>query len=257
MAADSSEEVIPQGSGSSRTQPEPPVPEITPASQLGITALSNSARNRALWREIAVVLAVGVIPNLVAAIAVLYHPVAPSPYWLDALQLAVLSGCTIVVVVYLIGQSGEGRERFGLGSPEAWDLVFWVFLLMAAEAIGRFVVAIPWPDWSWHQQLFPRPREMAQYPMMVTKYAFATFSEELVRVYLIVRLSQLLSSRVEGLIIATILFASYHLYAGLPGVVNAFLFGLAFGIAFLCIGRIWSLAFAHALYDMRLELMVV
>lgn len=42
------------------------------------------------------------------------------------------------------------------------------------------------------------------------------------------------------------LFASYHLYQGLPGVVWAFAVGLVFGTVFRATGRLGPLVVAHA-----------
>ena len=53
------------------------------------------------------------------------------------------------------------------------------------------------------------------------------------RAYLITRFEQLLKSQWKAVILASFLFASYHLYQGIGGGFNALLFGLAYSIAFV------------------------
>ena len=95
----------------------------------------------------------------------------------------------------------------------------------------------------------------ADYPWLIFKYLIAAFAEELVtRGYLITRLNDLFRSRGKAVLFAAILFSSIHLYQGFAGMVDTFVFGLAYGIAFLVCGRIWPLALGHALSNMRIEL---
>lgn len=44
-------------------------------------------------------------------------------------------------------------------------------------------------------------------------------------------------------------FASYHLYQGLPGLLGAFLFGAVWGLVYLWTGRLWIAIVAHAVYN--------
>jgi membrane protease YdiL (CAAX protease family) len=102
------------------------------------------------------------------------------------------------------------------------------------------------------------PRGPGDHVMMVVQYALSAFAEELVtRAYLITRLKALLGSRGEAVLVAALLFASYHAYQGLSGAVDALAFGLAYGVAFLALGRVWPLVVGHALFNIRLELLLV
>ena len=222
-------------------------------------ACASPLSRRELWLEVCAVLAVGVIPNLVGAIASLNQPPGtPQAYWLDTFQLTITSACTIFVTVYLIHRSGEPQSRFGLGPLSGWDVPLTLLLLILTESIWnamasaivhmRFVEETP--------AFFAHPKSLAEYAMMVLKYLVAAFAEEIVtRGYLIARLKVLLRSPSQAVLVAALLFASYHSYQGVIGTAYAFAFGLAFGVAFLLIGRVWPLAFAHALYDMRIDLM--
>jgi membrane protease YdiL (CAAX protease family) len=213
------------------------------------------ADHRALWWEVAVVLAVGVIPNLMGAISFVFQPTPPLPYWLDTLHFAILSGCTILVVMYLIGRSGDGWERFGVVRPRWWDAAIALVLMLVCESIWRIIEGFPWPELATSHVAFPQAQGLADHIMMVAKHGLSAFAEEIVRVYLITRLAVLFRSRGEAVLVSAILFASYHLYQGLPGLANALLIGIAFGIVFLLLRRVWPLALGHALYNIWLELL--
>jgi membrane protease YdiL (CAAX protease family) len=90
---------------------------------------------------------------------------------------------------------------------------------------------------------------------MLLKESANGFTEELVtRAYLITRLEVLLRSRMAAVFLSATAFASYHAYQGPAGLVGAFLFGLAFGLAYLGVRRVWPLALGHALFDIHIEL---
>ena len=90
----------------------------------------------------------------------------------------------------------------------------------------------------------------------MVKYSLSAFAEEVVtRAYLITRLAVLLRSRGEAVLVAAIVFASYHAYQGAFGTAHAFVFGIVYGVAFLATGRLWPLVIGHALYNIRLELL--
>jgi membrane protease YdiL (CAAX protease family) len=221
--------------------PAPPTPEPAGPSR------------RAGWAELAAVLAVGVVPGLVGSVTGYHSPSAPLPYWLDTLQLTVLSGCTIFVTLYLIGRSGDGYAKFGSPGRPFRTPYLGVGLMLVAGWAWRLAAGLPDDGWV---NPFPQPRGWADHVMMAVKLGAAGFAEELVyRAYLVTRLADLLRSRGEAVLVSSLLFAVSHVYQGLPGVGNSFLFGLAYGAVFLALGRVWPLAFGHALYNMRLELM--
>lgn len=217
-----------------------------------------SLNRRAIGLEVGAVLAVGVIPNLIAAITSLQHPPGPPlPYWLDSLQLTILSGCTIFVTLYLIHRSQEPWRQFGITRLTGWDAPLALILLFVAEWIW-IVLADVLPRWSHSNPdrvFFPHPHGFGEHAMMVLKYLVAASAEEIVtRAYLITRLKVLLRSPSQAVLFAAIAFASYHAYQGVVGVAYTFALGLAYGVAFLLIGRVWPLAFAHALIDMRIDM---
>jgi membrane protease YdiL (CAAX protease family) len=90
---------------------------------------------------------------------------------------------------------------------------------------------------------------------MVVKFLVAAYAEELVtRAYLITRLTGLLGSPTKAVVLAAATFASYHVYQGVGGLVDLFVFGLAFGVAYLLFGRVWPLVVGHALANVMVDL---
>jgi membrane protease YdiL (CAAX protease family) len=237
------------------TAPEPVLvaaPADRPIEQVVGPAVPRMTR-RALWAEVGVVLAVEVIPRIVNPIGQ-PPPTAPPPYWSDTLYLTVISACTTFVVVYLIARSGEPWARFGLDRPRAWDFPLGLGMVLVSEAVflldyrlGFFADA---PD----RYQFPRPAGPADLVMGVVKYGAAGFMEELVfRAYLITRLTTLLRTRGWALVVAALLFGVVHGYQGAAGVMSSFLFGLAYGAAYLGVRRVWPLAIGHALTNLILD----
>ncbi|MDB5310724.1 MAG: putative conserved integral rane protein [Gemmataceae bacterium] len=212
----------------------------------------------ALWGEVAAVLAVGVVPNLAAAVASACSPTPPPPYWVDAVQLTALSGCQIFVTLYLIHRSGEGWGRFGIARPRGSDLVLGLVLTTMAGLLWAALPDFPSGGSKPGGYPFPLPRYPADFALLVVKYGTATFAEELVtRAYLVTRLEVLLRSRTEAVLVAAVLFASYHIYQGAEAVVYALAFGVMYGAVFLVLRRVWPLAVGHALYDIQIELLAV
>ncbi|CAN5327794.1 hypothetical protein BH10PLA2_BH10PLA2_04750 [soil metagenome] len=204
------------------------------------------------WLELGAVLAVGVIPNLSAAL--LAEPFSPNtlpPFWRGCLISIVASMCTIYVVLYLISRSGESWERFGLSTPRKLDVVIGlVMLLVGVELWQIYPVFRSLDEGPSKLQWFTYARRV-DLPLAGLTFLFAAFSEELVtRAYLITRLEELLKSRGLALLIAALLFASYHIYQGYNAVGSTFAFGLLYGGAFLFVRRVWPLALGHALLNL-------
>ena len=207
-----------------------------------------------IWGEVSAVLAVAFVPSLVFAVDPLPPP--PPPYWFDALSLTVRHGCTVFVTLYLIHRSGEPWERFGLTRPRLWDVLLGVGFFFVAEALWLFCCSrLPWDGGPSPGDLFPRPRRPEDYALMVLKFGANGFAEELVyRAYLITRLELLLRSRGAAVLLSGALFGAYHGYQGAAGVADTMAFGVAYGVAFLLLRRVWPLAVGHALFNIRIDL---
>jgi membrane protease YdiL (CAAX protease family) len=204
------------------------------------------------WGEVAAVLAVGVVPYL---FALLPGPrqVAPPPYWADAIQLSGTSACIAFVTLYLIRRSGEPWGRFGLDRPAGTDVLLGIGMLIVAELVWILESRLGLPSSNYP---FIGPRGSTELALMLVAHAANGFTEELVtRAYLITRLEALLRSRGWAVVLAAAAFASYHAYQGPAGLVGNFLFGLAYGVAYLSIRRVWPLAVGHALFNIHLDLL--
>jgi membrane protease YdiL (CAAX protease family) len=261
-------DVCPQCGWSYRPDPDaPPDPDLDPDSPSAPDNEPESAlefppspgppvlSRRAVWAEVGAVLAVSVIPFLFGALSITVYPAPSAPYWLDAVNRTGLVGCTIFVTLYLIYRSGEPWRYFGLTRPRLSDLLLGFALLVVAEALWVFCISRIPTDGAAHADLLPRPRLPGDYLLMVLMYAVVGFAEELVcRAYLITRFEQLLRSRVWAVLLTAALFAAYHAYQGGVGVSYTAAFGVAYGVAFLAMRRIWPLAIGHALYNIRVEL---
>jgi membrane protease YdiL (CAAX protease family) len=210
---------------------------------------------RALWGEIIAVLAVGIVPSLVSAV---YMPASAVslPFWVDALDLTVLSACKAFVTLYLIYRSGEPWARFGLGRPKRWDPLLGVGMFLLAEGLWLFFCSqIRWGSAPEEPNPFPRPKVPEDYLMMVFEFGASGFAEELIaRAYLVTRLEQALRSRIAAVLLSAALFASYHCYQGASGVASMLAFGILYAVAFVFIRRVWPLAIGHALCNIWLNL---
>ena len=210
--------------------------------------------NRHLWWEVLAVLAVGVIPNLAGSLVIFqeYADALSTRYWIQAVQRILYSGCAIYVTLYLIARSGEPFRAFGVARPRLLDVLIAAVLVCVTVLLSELYLLLPVPIHEiWHQL----PKTQIDTVLMVAMYIVAAYSEELImRGYLITRLTTLFRSRTEAVLIAAILFAAYHSYQGLFGVISTLAFGILYGVAFLLTGRVWPLALAHALVNIRLAL---
>ena len=222
------------------------VPADEPRSDPVADPISSTGR----WWEVAAVMAVGVVPNLLNAVVSFIRPsVFPVEHWVDSLELSVMSGCTIFVTLYLIHRSGEPFSRFGITRPHVSDLFFGALFLMAGQILWMFVSDL-FSGLRIIEYYFQRPVGAVDHVMMVLKFSISAFAEELVtRTYLITRLETLLRSRTKAVLLAAVVFSSYHLYQGVLGVIDTFLFGVMYGAAYLALRRIWPLVLGHMLYN--------
>ncbi len=214
----------------------------------------NPSTTHSPWWELFAVLAIGVIPNLMGAISTIYHPIPVAPYWLDSLQLVVLTGCSSFAVLYLMWRSELTWKQFGIVRPNGWDFVLGIALFVVSVALMRQLPASLYDADRAFSDSFPIPQGPVESLMSCIKYTFAGFSEELItRCYLIARLSLLLRSKATAILVAAILFSSYHVSQDLVGVIFTLLFGCLYGIIFVFYRRIWPLVLGHALYNIRLD----
>jgi membrane protease YdiL (CAAX protease family) len=211
---------------------------------------------RALWAEVAAVLAVGVLPDLSGAIVLAVNPpVAPSPYWLSSVDLCIRNACISFVVLYLIQRSNERWATFGIVRPGFGDVVLGLALFLLGIVLWWTIEPLLPGDFGFRETVRSYPRLPVDYFLMVVTHAATGFSEELVvRAYLITRLERLLESRFQAVVLAAIAFASYHLYYG-PGPTLIFIAikAVVFGALYLLIRRVWPFAIAHMAFNIYVE----
>jgi membrane protease YdiL (CAAX protease family) len=240
--------------GWSYAEGDEPPPDLAPESEEqsdeSAVPRPQSPSRSALWWEVGAVLAVGVIPHLYNAVVDVGRSRVPPPFWYDAATLIVTSACSCYVVLYLMHRSGEPWSAFGLPRPKAVDVATGFGLMLASVALAYALYSLARPRFESKDDYFPRPQAAWEYGLLVVMYGFSAFSEELVcRAYLVTRLEQLRGSATQAVLIAGVIFASYHVYQGTIGFVNALFFGLLFGAIFVVTRRLWPLAVAHALVD--------
>lgn len=230
--------------------PAKPEPSVEPAVAMAGPTMSR----RALWAEVAVVLAVEVIPRVVVPLTQPSPPAPPLLYGADTASLTITSACTVFVVLYLITRSGEPWNRFGVDRPGGWDIPLGIGMLFVSFAVSLFYFRLGFFTDDPETYLFPHPAGLAGLAMGVVKFGAAGFMEELVfRAYLITRLETLFRSSWRALVVAALLFALVHGYQGPAGVWYTFLFGLAYGGVYLAARRVWPLAIGHALTNLVLD----
>lgn len=208
---------------------------------------------RSLRAEVLVVLAVAVVPYLMAAFLLAVDGTSGRSSSLAEDVLGVLGKSigNIALVAYLIRRSGLPVARFGLQSleprsdgPIALMLVVvpW-FLTIAILSAFPPRAADPWSTFV----ASPSP---LNYALILVGSCFNGLSEELVmRAYLITRLEQLLGSTARAVAASTALFAAYHLYAGFAGLTFGVVFGLVAALLFVRFRRLIPLVAAHIFMD--------
>ena len=126
------------------------------------------------------------------------------------------------------------------------DGVLALLPFFAAVFAWRVSSALPLPA---DETAFPAvsPAGRAEWALLVVRSVVGAYAVELVtRAYLVTRLTTVFRSRGGAVVAAAACFAAYHLHLGLEGVIEAFVRGLAFGVAYLLLPRVWPLAFGHA-----------
>jgi membrane protease YdiL (CAAX protease family) len=206
--------------------------------------------------DVGVVLAVAVIPDLCSAMRP-YQPddrsfVADHTFYIvRALQVS-------APTLYLMFRCGEPWRNFGICRPNwltdlavgvgVWlaNLVAWEFVCNAfAGPIARLYDDAAINDWR------PAASTVSRQVLFWASCLANGFAEELVmRAYLIPRFERLLRSTWLSVLLTTVLFAGYHAYQGMIGVVFAAVVGLVFGCAFCMLRRLWPIAVAHAIADL-------
>jgi len=221
--------------------------------------LAVTTSDRAIWLELAAVVAIGILPWLSNALLIVVSgPPRELPYWLDATYMLLRDASVCFAVLYLIGRTGEPWKSFGLVRPRPIDLWLGLLLLGLSQVVWIRLARMLPVDTETIRLLFPLPRTPLDYVLMLFKSAAIGFTEELVsRAYLITRLNRLTKSPAAAVLLSAMLFASYHVYYGLgAALADIVILGLVFGVIYLLVRRIWPVAIAHMLVILLHDLQI-
>jgi len=172
----------------------------------------------------------------------------------DTVRRLVLSLPPIALALYLIQRSREPWGRFGLRRPHPIAdpvLTIAAMLVDGALWIGLGIIIGVFIGVGEPTETTPLPDTAAGIALAFAAVGAGAFMEELVfRGYLIPRLEQTTGSSPAAVLLSTVIFAGYHAYQGVSGVIYVFAFGVAYGIVFCATRRVWPLAIGHAVFNM-------
>ena len=176
---------------------------------------------------------------------------------LDQTWLVVRGIAVSVPVLYLMLRSGKGWAYYGFKQPRFLDVwggaLLYVAYVVLVYVFWAVALAIVGPavneDAEYLSDAFPEETLTAATTFLIIAGSVATgFAEELAaRAYLIPRLTEWLGSRVGAVVLAAVVFASFHIYQGVWSTTVIFGFALLYGTLFVLIRRIWPFVLGHAL----------
>jgi membrane protease YdiL (CAAX protease family) len=177
----------------------------------------------------------------------------------------VMPPLSAIFVLVWVGLSRTPWREIGYVRPRSWlggalvGILFGACFKLAMKAVVMPLLGAPETNPAYH---FLVGNDAALPRMILTMLVVAGFGEEtLFRGYLFERLGKLLGRGVvarTAIVVGTaLLFGALH-YAdqGVPGVEQAVVTGLVFGTVFAVTGRIWTLMWAHAAFDLTAVAMI-
>ncbi len=239
---------------------EQPSPTETQAELPGSLDLAAGATAQ-LWFEVFAVLCLAYLPALYSALCLvsLDRPVQEYSPFHEALYRAILALRIAMPLFAIIVLAKDRWSLFGIVRPRwAIDLivagVIWfccrAFRHFAISMMPLYILRLPHPHSS-AQHL--APQGMLGYFLLFVACAASGFEQELIyRGYLIPRFERLLPSTWLAVLVAALLFGSYHLYQGVAATIIVTGTGVIYGIAFCLTRRLWPLCVAHTLHNFLL-----
>jgi membrane protease YdiL (CAAX protease family) len=215
---------------------------------------------RVLRDEVMLVLALSLAASaLYAVVDILSAPIRgiEAPLFADVglvyqlLNIAT-SAVPVLLVLHLLGRSGESVATIGLDTRRRWTDLRWgvglaavvggvglgIYILAVGLGVNRTVVPIP-PTGHWWT-----------IPVLLLAAARSGLLEEVIVCgYLLRRLDQLGWSAGRALWASALLRGAYHLYQGFGGFFGNLALGLFFGRLYQIRGRTTPLVIAHFLID--------
>ena len=204
-----------------------------------------------LWIEVLAVLCLAYIPDLFYTLRFIWAPTSPS-FFFGEMYLIVRALQSSMPLLVIVAMSREQWSAFGIVRPR-WigdvlgGCAIWLIATVAYILVMSF---LPSAEMKHEQILFPKPNGTPAYFLLLAASIANGFAEELVmRGYFLVRLEQLLKSTWLAVLVTTVLFASYHLYQGVPLAFGIAVIGLVYAVSFCMFRRLWPICVAHAIAD--------
>ncbi len=166
------------------------------------------------------------------------------------------AGPQVLLLLYLIvlrtDAEGTSLAAFGIARPTPWTVVWSLALALAIFGLlaplteaGTLFSSGPLAD-----RVRWRLTNPALVPVVLLTCVLTGYHEELFfRSYLLTVLPGLGFSDVAAVLATTLLFASGHVYQGLPGFIGTAVIGACLSIVFLRKRSLHLVALAHGLYD--------
>jgi membrane protease YdiL (CAAX protease family) len=228
---------------------------------------SHWAGKNTLLIEVVVVLLLATLPDLYNALQMLGSDRAmegnsPGTFVTMAIGIIVRSMQISAPIPYIVWRTGDGFASVGL--------VGFRWLRDLGVGIGAYIVDATVYFLAAYllyyllyflgdQSVFDISAQNSEAPtlsllgflMIVAMSVFNAFAEELaMRGYLLTRLERLFGSTVWAIIASTAVFASYHVYQGVYGIIGATAFGLVAGGVFVWTRSLWTVFVMHLVGDL-------
>ena len=160
-------------------------------------------------------------------------------------------------LLLIMALSKDSWSTFGIVRP-SWiaDALGGIAIFYMAKVARSFATSLLQPFLLKGSATFisanvARPEGIFEYVLIILVLVLSGFAEKLaMRGYLIPQLEQLLKSSWVAILITSLLFASYHLYQGVPATIIIAVEGLVYGVAFYFFRRLWPLCIAHTLHNL-------
>ena len=213
------------------------------------------ARAPVAWGELSVVLLLSFVPPLAYAyLPYLTGERSEGTHSLSG-EITWLLACIQVSVplLWILARTPEGLAHFGVFRLRLRDDVGWVLFLFAAGILLYLAERVL--DGSWGGELTDSAEGVALpspwfFLIWLPRIFFSALWEELgMRAYLLTRFREWGLGWGWAALLASAMFASYHVYQGFEALPSAFLFGLLYSLAYLRIGRVAPLVVAHLLHN--------
>ncbi len=204
-----------------------------------------------LWCQIAILLAVAVVPDTVSAIHALF---SDQPENLSVMAggaiLTSRSICVVAACLSLLYLGNEQIKSIGFRPPTKLDFALALFVFGVSMGTHVAFSNLIYDTFGEpHPLTYAKPQSIMDWYWFVLSHLSNGIAEELaIWGLLYTRLRRLWHKHEAPAILAcAAAFASYHVYQGISPAISIFVtVGLVHGILYRITGRLWPLIIAHA-----------